>query len=258
MEKSSAVNYEFVFNAYASSSPIAGTVTEVTNKGFKLDVQGVAVFLPGSETKRRKDISLNDKIEICIIKINPVSNPYYIVGSHKAAEELHEQAQVRQLSKGDIITGYIKAIVDFGVFVVAQGIEGLVHINELSWRRIDHPSEVVEVGQEVKVKLIDITQKDGRSRVSFSIKEAQGNPWNDALKAREGQEVDGTVVSILPYGALVNIGEIDVYLSKNEISKRRVINISDVLHVGDPVHAKIIAVDIEKRRVNISIKALYS
>jgi small subunit ribosomal protein S1 len=191
-----------------------------------------------------------------VIEMN--RNRNNVVLSRRAVLE-EERKEVRQqiideLNVGDIVEGTISNIVDFGAFVDLDGIDGLIHISELSWTHINHPSEVLQVNQKVKVKVLDIDRD--RQRISLGLKQTQEDPWQKIVaRHKVGDVVDGRVTKIVAFGAFVEIYEgIEGLVHISELANRHVERPDEVVSVGQQVSVKIIEVDSERRRLSLSIK----
>ena len=161
---------------------------------------------------------------------------------------------LKTLQKGQIRTGVVSSIVNFGAFVDLGGVDGLVHVSELSWKHIDHPSEVVEVGQEVTVEVLDVDMD--RERVSLSLKATQEDPWQHFARTHQiGQIVPGKVTKLVPFGAFVRVEEgIEGLVHISELAERHVEIPEQVVQVNDDVLVKIIDIDLERRRISLSLK----
>ncbi|HKC28057.1 MAG TPA: S1 RNA-binding domain-containing protein, partial [Jatrophihabitans sp.] len=169
------------------------------------------------------------------------------------------QSEVRseflhKLAKGQVRTGVVSSIVNFGAFVDLGGVDGLVHVSELSWKHIDHPSEVVEVGQEVTVEVLDIDLD--RERVSLSLKATQEDPWRHFARTHQiGQVVPGKVTKLVPFGAFVRVQDgIEGLVHISELAERHVEIPEQVVNVGDELMVKVIDIDLERRRISLSLK----
>ncbi|KWW99882.1 30S ribosomal protein S1 [Carbonactinospora thermoautotrophica] len=238
---------------------VEGTVIEVVKGGLILDI-GLRGFLPASlvEMRRVRDLQpyVGKKLEAKIIELD--KNRNNVVLSRRAWLE-QTQSEVRQnflttLKKGQIRTGVVSSIVNFGAFVDLGGVDGLVHVSELSWKHIDHPSEVVEVGQEVTVEVLDVDME--RERVSLSLKATQEDPWQQfARKHQIGQVVPGRVTKLVPFGAFVRVEEgIEGLVHISELAERHVEIPEQIVQVGDEIFVKIIDIDLERRRISLSLK----
>src|ERR1700687_337721 len=238
---------------------VKGTVIEVVKGGLILDI-GLRGFLPASlvEMRRVRDLQpyIGKEIEAKIIELD--KNRNNVVLSRRAWLE-QTQSEVRsevlaQLGKGQIRQGVVSSIVNFGAFVDLGGVDGLVHVSELSWKHIDHPSEVVEVGQEVTVEVLDVDMD--RERVSLSLKATQEDPWQQFARTHQiGQVVPGRVTKLVPFGAFVRVEEgIEGLVHISELSERHVEVPGQVVAVGDDAMVKVIDIDLERRRISLSLK----
>ena len=238
---------------------VNGTVIEVVKGGLILDI-GLRGFLPASlvEMRRVRDLQpyVGKEIEAKIIELD--KNRNNVVLSRRAWLE-QTQSEVRQdflnkLQKGQVRNGVVSSIVNFGAFVDLGGVDGLVHVSELSWKHIDHPSEVVEVGQEVTVEVLDMDLD--RERVSLSLKATQEDPWQQFARTHQiGQVVPGKVTKLVPFGAFVRVEEgIEGLVHISELADRHVEIPEQVVHVGDEIFVKVIDIDLERRRISLSLK----
>jgi len=238
---------------------VTGTVIEVVKGGLILDI-GLRGFLPASlvEMRRVRDLQpyVGKEIEAKIIELD--KNRNNVVLSRRAWLE-QTQSEVRttflkELQKGQVRSGVVSSIVNFGAFVDLGGVDGLVHVSELSWKHIDHPSEVVEVGQEVTVEVLDVDMD--RERVSLSLKATQEDPWQAFARTHQiGQIVPGKVTKLVPFGAFVRVEEgIEGLVHVSELAERHVEIPEQVVGVNDDVMVKIIDIDLERRRISLSLK----
>jgi small subunit ribosomal protein S1 len=239
--------------------PVKGTVIEVVKGGLILDI-GLRGFLPASlvEMRRVRDLQpyVGRELEAKIIELD--KNRNNVVLSRRAWLE-QTQSEVRseflnQLQKGQVRKGVVSSIVNFGAFVDLGGVDGLVHVSELSWKHIDHPSEVVEVGQEVTVEVLDVDME--RERVSLSLKATQEDPWRQFARTHAiGQIVPGKVTKLVPFGAFVRVDEgIEGLVHISELAERHVEIPEQVVQVGDDVMVKVIDIDLDRRRISLSLK----
>jgi small subunit ribosomal protein S1 len=238
---------------------VTGTVIEVVKGGLILDI-GLRGFLPASlvEMRRVRDLQpyVGRELEAKIIELD--KNRNNVVLSRRAWLE-QTQSEVRQtflttLQKGQVRSGVVSSIVNFGAFVDLGGVDGLVHVSELSWKHIDHPSEVVEVGQEVTVEVLDVDMD--RERVSLSLKATQEDPWQHFARTHAvGQVVPGKVTKLVPFGAFVRVDEgIEGLVHISELAERHVEIPEQVVQVGDEIMVKVIDIDLERRRISLSLK----
>ena len=238
---------------------VEGTVIEVVKGGLILDI-GLRGFLPASlvEMRRVRDLQpyVGQTLEAKIIELD--KNRNNVVLSRRSWLE-QTQSEVRhgflnQLQKGQIRKGAVSSIVNFGAFVDLGGVDGLVHVSELSWKHIDHPNEVVAVGDEVTVEVLDVDMD--RERVSLSLKATQEDPWQHFARTHQmGQIVPGKVTKLVPFGAFVRVEEgIEGLVHISELAERHVEIPEQVVQVGDDVMVKIIDIDLERRRISLSLK----
>ncbi|MFC0860807.1 30S ribosomal protein S1 [Sphaerimonospora cavernae] len=238
---------------------VTGTVIEVVKGGLILDI-GLRGFLPASlvEMRRVRDLQpyVGRELEAKIIELD--KNRNNVVLSRRAWLE-QTQSEVRQtflntLQKGQVRKGVVSSIVNFGAFVDLGGVDGLVHVSELSWKHIDHPSEVVEVGQEVTVEVLDVDME--RERVSLSLKATQEDPWQQFARTHQiGQVVPGRVTKLVPFGAFVRVEEgIEGLVHISELAERHVEIPEQVVTVGEEIFVKIIDIDLDRRRISLSLK----
>ena len=238
---------------------VEGTVIEVVKGGLILDI-GLRGFLPASlvEMRRVRDLQpyVGRSLEAKIIELD--KNRNNVVLSRRAWLE-QTQSEVSseflaKLAKGQVRTGVVSSIVNFGAFVDLGGVDGLVHVSELSWKHIDHPSEVVEVGQEVTVEVLDIDLD--RERVSLSLKATQEDPWRQFARTHQiGQVVPGRVTKLVPFGSFVRVQDgIEGLVHISELAERHVEIPEQVVQVGDELLVKVIDIDLERRRISLSLK----
>ena len=238
---------------------VNGTVIEVVKGGLILDI-GLRGFLPASlvEMRRVRDLQpyIGRELEAKIIELD--KNRNNVVLSRRAWLE-QTQYEVRTnflntLQKGQVRSGVVSSIVNFGAFVDLGGVDGLVHVSELSWKHIDHPSEVVEVGDEVTVEVLDVDMN--RERVSLSLKATQEDPWQAFARIHAiGQVVPGKVTKLVPFGAFVRVEDgIEGLVHISELAQRHIDAPEQVAKVGDEVFVKIIDIDLERRRISLSLK----
>ena len=239
--------------------PVTGTVIEVVKGGLILDI-GLRGFLPASlvEMRRVRDLQpyIGQEIEAKIIELD--KNRNNVVLSRRAWLE-QTQSEVRseflhQLQKGQVRKGVVSSIVNFGAFVDLGGVDGLVHVSELSWKHIDHPNEVVQVGQEVTVEVLEVDLN--RERVSLSLKATQEDPWRVFARTHAiGQIVPGKVTKLVPFGAFVRVEEgIEGLVHISELAQRHVEVPDQVVGVGEMAMVKVIDIDLERRRISLSLK----
>ncbi|GBC86567.1 30S ribosomal protein S1 [bacterium HR12] len=238
---------------------IKGPVIEVVKGGLILDI-GLRGFLPASlvDLRRVRDLQpfVGQELECKIIELD--RNRNNVVLSRRAfLEESQSEGRKRfleSLRKGERRKGTVSSIVNFGAFVDLGGVDGLVHVSELSWKHVDHPSEVVQVGQEVEVEVLDVDLE--RERVSLSLKATQEDPWKEfERKYAAGEIIEGQVTKLVPFGAFVRVAPgIEGLVHISELSDQHVDSPESVLSVGDQVRVKVIEVDVPRRRVSLSMR----
>jgi small subunit ribosomal protein S1 len=245
--------------AAESGEAVTGKVIEVVKGGLILDL-GVRGFLPASlvDIRRVQDLDefLGQELRCKVIELNRSRNN--VVLSRRAVLE-DERKEMRQaildrLSPGDVVEGQISNIVDFGAFVDLDGMDGLIHISELSWSHVNHPSEVLEIGQDVQVKVLDIDRE--RQRISLGLKQTQSDPWQQVVEAyNENDVVQGKVTKVVTFGAFVEIMPgVEGLVHISELAQHHVENPREVVSQGDVVNVKIIEVDADRRRLSLSLK----
>lgn len=242
---------------------VNGFVKSRTKGGMIVDVHGIEAFLPGSQidVKPIKDYDqfVGKTMEFKVVKINPEFKN--VVVSHKALIEADLEGQKReiigQLEKGQVLEGTVKNITSYGVFVDLGGVDGLIHITDLSWSRVNHPSEILEDGQTVKVVILDFD--DEKTRIQLGMKQLEAHPW-DALSAdmKVGDKVKGKVVVLADYGAFVEIAPgVEGLIHVSEMSwSTHLRSAGDFVKVGDEVEAEVLTLDREDRKISLGIKQL--
>lgn len=257
-----ALGFEKIMAAKEENTILEGTVQHVVNKGVTLNLFGVRIFIPASQTGLPRgaelDSLLKQKVQFRIIEVT--EGRRRAVGSIKSVlDEQKEAAKAKfweSANVGDVYTGTVKSITNFGAFVDLGGIDGMVHISELSWKRIKHPSEVVSVGDVLEVYIKDLDKE--ANRISLGYKKTEDNPW-EIFKAKYsvGDVVKATIVSITTFGAFAQIIDgVDGLIHISQIADKKVENVKDILSVGQEVDVKIIDIDTEAKRISISIRAL--
>jgi small subunit ribosomal protein S1 len=245
----------------AEGGTITGPVIEVVKGGLILDI-GLRGFLPASlvELRRVRDLHpyVGQQLECKIIELD--RNRNNVVLSRRAfLEESQSEGRkkfLESLQKGERRKGTVSSIVNFGAFVDLGGVDGLVHVSELSWRHVEHPSEVVAVGQEVEVEVLDVDME--RERVSLSLKATQADPWKEfEAKHRAGQVIEGEVTKIVPFGAFVRVAEgIEGLVHISKLSEQHVESADQVVQVGERVRVRVEDVDVARRRVSLSMRGV--
>ena len=256
-------SWDRVVEAYENEEIVKGFVKIRTKGGMIVDVFGIEAFLPGSQIDikpiRDYDQFVNQTIDFKIVKINPEFRN--VVVSHKAlleAEQEQKRAElIGKLEKGQVLEGEVKNITNYGVFVDLGGVDGLIHITDLSWGRINHPEEIVKIGDNIKVVVLDFNEQ--QKRIALGLKQLVPHPW-DALdpNLKVGDKVKGKVILIADYGAFVEIEPgVEGLVHVSEMSwSTRLHSAQDFLKVGDEVEAQVLTLDREARKMSLGIKQL--
>ncbi len=249
---------------YENEEIVEGTIIRRIKGGMIVELfDGLEAFLPGSQIDVRPvrdfDAYLEKRMEFRIVKLNPSNENIVVSHRELIQEELEEQRQqiLSQLEVGQVLQGTVKNIVDFGVFIDLGGVDGLLHITDLSWGRVSHPSEVVELDQEIQVVVLDYEEE--RQRISLGLKQLQPHPWDDiGEKYDEDETVEGKVVSITNYGAFVELEKgIEGLVHISEMSWTRHINHpSQMVSLGQLVEVKILNIDEEDKKISLGMKQL--
>ncbi len=238
---------------------VTGPVIEVVKGGLIVDI-GLRGFLPASlvDLRRVRDLQpfIGEPIEAKVIELDRNRNNVVLSRRAYLEEEQAEQrhAFLADLSPGDVREGVVSSVVNFGAFVDLGGMDGLVHVSELSWQHVNHPGEVVSVGDKVMVKVLEVDYE--RERISLSIRQTTRDPWEQFIEANEGGDVlDGVVTKTVPFGAFVSIGEgVEGLVHVSEIAMHHVESPELELSIGQQVRVKVTEVDADRRRVSLSIK----
>jgi len=255
--------WERVNNAHDTGEIVNGFVKCRTKGGMIVDVFGIEAFLPGSQIDvkpiRDYDQYVNKTMEFKVVKINHEFKN--VVVSHKALIEadieLQKKEIIKQLEKGQILEGVVKNITSYGVFMDLGGVDGLIHITDLSWSRINHPNEIVELDEQIKVVILDFDED--KSRIQLGLKQLNKHPWEAlADDVKVGDVVKGKVVVIADYGAFVEISEgVEGLIHVSEMSwSTHLRSAQDFFNVGDQIEAKILTFDREERKMSLGVKQL--
>lgn len=246
--------------AYENKTPVTGKIVEITNGGIIASVKGVRVFIPASQIEEKyvKDLNkyLKQTVNMRIIELNKQKRK--IVGSQRVLlaeqREQNESEIWSNIEVGKKYDGVVKSLMDFGAFVDIGGVDGLVHVSEISWKKIKHPSDVLKIGDKVQVTVLDF-DKD-KKRISLGLRKEEDNPWfNVEDKYKTGDIVKGKVVRLVPFGAFVELEKgLDALVHISQISNVRIAKPGDVLEIGQEVEAKIIEVNVESKKISMSIK----
>ena len=243
--------------AAESGEPVEGTVIEVVKGGLIIDL-GVRGFLPASLVDIRRVQNLEDflgqKIICKVIELNRSRNNVVLSRRAVLEEERKEQRTeiLNRLQPGMVIEGAISNIVDFGAFVDLDGIDGLIHISELSWSHVNHPSEILNIGDTVPVKVLDIDRD--RQRISLGLKQTQEDPWQRVLDTYNvGDELEGKVTKVVTFGAFVEIMDgVEGLVHISELAQHHVENPREIVEPGDTVKVKVLEIDSERRSASAS------
>ncbi len=257
-------NWEKIVKVFQDGGLVRGKVKGVIKGGLTVNV-GVEAFLPGSQVDIIPPKDLNEYVgnvyEFKIVKVNDERKN--IVLSRREVIEA-ERSELRQqflqtVKIGDKVTGAIKNLTDFGAFVDLQGMDGLLHITDMSWGRINHPSELLHIGQAVDVVILDVDRE--KERVSLGLKQMSDNPWEDIeRKYPIGQRVKGRVTKLLPYGAFIEIERgVEGLVHVSELSwVKRITRPSDVLDIGQEIEAVVLGISIEEQKISLGVRQLDS
>jgi 4-hydroxy-3-methylbut-2-enyl diphosphate reductase len=255
--------YDTVVKAKEEGEVLEGTVSRIVNKGVTLNYMGVRIFIPASQTGLPRGAELDQlnkqKIQFKIIEVDE-GGKKRAVGSIKAVDSAKkEEAKAAFWADAEIgktYVGKVKSLTSFGAFVDLGGIDGMVHISELSWNRLKHPSEVVSVGDTLEVYIKDLNAEE--NRISLGFKKAEDNPW-EIFKSQYAIDdvVKATIVSTTSFGAFAQIIDgVDGLIHISQLADKKVENVKDIVSVGDVVDVKIIDIDDESKRISISMRAL--
>lgn len=255
--------WETILSAYETQDVLKCTVLRRIKGGFVVDLLGVESFLPGSQVDVRPvrdfDALIGTSLDVRVVKINHANEN--VVVSHKVLleESLAEQREeiLSKLEKGLVLEGIVKAITDFGVFVDLGGVDGLVHITDLAWGRVNHPSEVVDLDQDIQVVVLDYDEE--RKRISLGLKQLTPHPWDTIdEKIAEGQVVQGKVVSLTDYGAFVEVEHgIEGLIHISEMSwTQHIKHPSQIVALGQIIDCKVLNIDKEEKKISLGLKQL--
>ena len=256
-------SWDRVNEAYDSQEIVRGFVKSRTKGGLIVDVFGIEAFLPGSQIDvkpiRDYDVFVNSTMEFKVVKINQEYKN--VVVSHKALieDEIEQQKSeiISKLEKGQVLEGVVKNITNYGVFIDLGGVDGLIHITDLSWGRINDPKEIVQLDQQIKVVILDFD--DSKKRIALGLKQLTPHPW-DALdpNLKVGDVVKGKVVVLADYGAFIEIAPgVEGLIHVSEMSwSQHLRTAQDFLKIGDEVEAKILTLDREERKMSLGMKQL--
>src|SRR5216684_4499511 len=256
-------SWDEIERAYNEKKPIKGIVVERIKGGLTVDIQGARAFLPGSQVDLRPIRNLDgmkgQTMEVAIIKLNKKRGNIVVSRKQLLEEEQNEKRgkTLEHLEEGSVLTGIVKNLTEYGAFVDMGGIDGLLHITDMSWGRLTHPRDLVNVGDQIQVKVLKY-DKD-KQRVSLGFKQLTPDPWLDAEhRYPVGAHVGGRVISVTDYGAFVELEQgIEGLVHVSNLSwTKRVKHPSEVLKKGDRVKAIVLAIEPDKRRLSLGVKQL--
>jgi len=256
-------SWDRVNEAFENDEIVKGFVKTRTKGGMIVDVFGIEAFLPGSQIDikpiRDYDQFVNQNIDCKIVKINQEFRN--VVVSHKALLEAEQEAKraelISKLEKGQVLEGVVKNITNYGVFVDLGGVDGLIHITDLSWGRVNHPEEVVSLDEKIKVVVLDFNET--QKRIALGLKQLTPHPWDNLdANLKEGDKVKGKVILIADYGAFVEIEPgVEGLVHVSEMSwSPRLHSAQEFLKVGDEVEAQVLSIDREARKISLGLKQL--
>lgn len=254
--------WEEVGKIFEEDGTVEGIITSRIKGGLSVDI-GVKAFLPGSQVDlrpiRNLDKLIGEKFEFKVLKFNQKRGN--IVLSRRALLEIDREDRRRKtleiLKEGEIVAGHVKNITDYGIFVDLGGVDGLLHITDMTWGRIVHPSEMYNIGDEIEVMVLKYDQED--EKVSLGLKQKKSNPWDAVLeKYPEGTEVEGKIVSLTNYGAFIELEEgVEGLIHVSEMSwTKKVRQPSSIVNMGDVVKAVVKDLDVERKRISLSMKEI--
>ncbi len=251
--------WQRIEEAHQDQRTVEGPVIEVVKGGLIIDI-GLRGFLPASLVDIRRvrnlDSFMGQRLECKVIELNRSRNNVVLSRRAVLEEERKEERHriLTTLQEGDIVTGTISNLVDFGAFVDLEGIDGLIHISELSWNHVDHPSEVVEVGEEVQVKVLEVDRD--RERISLGLKQTRKDPWQEIVeRVNIGETIKGRVTKLVSFGAFVEVAEgVEGLIHISELADHHVETPDEIVRSGDEVEARIIDVDAKRRRLSLSLR----
>ena len=262
LEKANSIKaWNRITTEYGEGYVVKGFMRHRVKGGIMVDVEGFPAFLPGSQLDvgpvHNMDDYIGKEFDVKIIKINQ-DRRNIVVSRRELLEESLRESRSKLLSEmkvDDLRKGVVKNITDFGAFIDLGGVDGLLHITDISWGRISHPSEVLSVGQELEVVIIGIDKE--KERVSLGLKQKTRNPWDDVVaKYPKGSRIKGRVVNIMPYGAFVEIETgVEGLIHVSEMSwTKRISKASDVLSIGDEVEAVVLDIDRDSRKISLGLR----
>lgn len=266
-------DWQMAESLLGSNQTFEGTIVGYNKGGLIVPLGNLRGFVPASQVSllRRMDASgntpeqrwgamIDQSIRVTVIEVDR-ERRRLILSERAALQETRETLKERlldELSEGDVRLGRVTSLADFGAFVNIEGADGLVHLSEISWERIDHPRDVLKVGQEVRVKVIGVDRE--RKRIGLSIRQLQEDPWvKKVAHLREGQLVEGTITHLTKFGAFARLGEdLEGLIHISELSEQRVAHPKEVIHEGDIVTLRVIKIEPERHRIGLSLRKVDS
>jgi small subunit ribosomal protein S1 len=266
-------DWEQVEKLLASNETYDSKIIGYNKGGLIVPVGGLRGFVPASQIslvrrttsggdspEARWGKMVGDPVKVRVIEVDR-ERRRLILSERQALQETRETLKERlldELKEGDVRSGRVTSLADFGAFVNIEGADGLVHLSEISWDRIQHPNEVLKVGQEVKVKVISVDQE--RKRIGLSIRQLQKDPWLERVeKLKEGMLIEGTITHLTKFGAFAKLDEeLEGLIHVSELSEQRIGHPKEVVHEGDVVTLRVIKVDPERRRIGLSLRKVDS
>ena len=249
-------NWEKLVAEYDEGAYVEATGREAVNGGLIADVMGVRAFIPASHLSRRFVENIGEFVgKTMTVKIIEVDKAKKRIVASRKAYLLDEKKKAwEKIEKDQVVTGIVRRLTDFGAFVDIGGVDGLIHVTDLAWHRVKHPSEVVTPGQEVTVKIIGVDKE--KERIQLSLKALQPQPWDVAEeKYPEGSIVEGKVVRITTFGAFVELEPgLDGLVHISQCALKRIAKVEDAVQVGQTVRVKVLKVDKEAKRISLSIR----
>jgi small subunit ribosomal protein S1 len=255
-------NWDKIIKVFHDGGLVKGKVKSVVKGGLMVNV-GVEAFLPGSQIDiiPPKDLTeyVGNIYEFKIVKINDERKNVVLSRREVIEAERAEQRQafLQEVNAGDVVEGFVKNITDFGAFIDLKGMDGLLHITDMSWGRVNHPSEMLTIAQPIKVQILEVDKE--KERVSLGLKQLTPNPWED-IESRfpVGDQVKGKITKLVPYGAFVEVAEgVEGLIHVSELSwTKRITRPSDILELGQEIESVILGINIEEQKISLGVRQL--
>jgi small subunit ribosomal protein S1 len=252
--------WETLESLYKNNKSVKVKVSQAVKGGVTAYVKGMRGFIPASllsvDYVKDLNVFVNKELEVKITELNSDQNKIILSAKEVELEKLTQlkREKLSNLEKGEVIEGVVKNLTNFGAFVDLGGIQGLIRNQDLAWKKVKHPSEIVNVGDQVKVYVLDVDKKN--EKISLGLKDISQDPWNNVLdKYKVNQIYDGKVTRLADFGAFVALDEgIEGLVHLSELSEERVLKTSDVVSVGDAIKVKLLSVDNNNRKMSLSVK----